>query len=743
MPWPSVRASTIPRTSPTAGATFSESSRSDPAPFQGSPYGSLRHSTHSPLRIGRVACAGSARVATKRPRRPSPFPPRGGPQMTRASVRLGLLAAATLVFWSVLPGSAPAQTVAYSSARRDFAVGLHPRSVATGDFNGDGVPDLAVASQFWCCPVKPGTFSVLLGNGDGTFRAATIFASGSNPRAVALGDFNADGKLDLVVADSDSNNVSVLLGNGDGTFQAPLTFGAGSGASSVAVSDFNGDGKLDLVVTVGSAGVSVLLGNGDGTFQAAVNYATGSSPYAVAVGDFNADGKVDLAIANGDAADVSVLLGNGDGTFQTTALTFSTGTWPSSVAVGDFNADGRLDLAVANFGAASVSVLLGNPSAVLGGADGTFQAAPTYAAGTNPLAVTEGDFNRDGVPDLAVADSGSGTVSVLLGNDDGTFQTALAFPAGNGPESVAIGDFNSDGELDLAVTNPGSATVSVLLGNGDGTFQAPLTFGAGSGASSVALGDLNADGKLDLVVANRGFSTVSVLLGNGDGTFQAPLTISVSRAHAVAVGDFNRDGVPDLAVANRNSGDIGRDTVSVLLGNGDGTFQAPAFFAVGGGAASVVVDDFNGDGVPDLALASPGYTTHHESYSLVSVLLGNGDGTFHAARTFYAGGIPSSVAAGDFNGDGKVDLAVATSGSNALSVLLGNGDGTFQALQIFGAGSGPVSVASGDFNRDGVPDLAVANFYSNNVSVLVGRKTNDLTTTGTTPETGSGSPTSM
>src|SRR5439155_21660953 len=131
------------------------------------------------------------------------------------------------------------------------------------------------------------------------------------------------------------------------------------------------------------------------------------------------------------------------------------------------------------------------------------------------------------------------------------------------------------------------------------------------------------------------------------------------------------------------------------------------------------------------------HSTTHLRSCFVSLLLGNDDGTFHAARSFCAGGLPVSLAAGDVNGDGKVDLAVATSGSNSLSVLLGNGDGTFQALQIFGAGSGPVSVASGDFNRDGVPDLSVANFYSNNVSVLVGRKTNDLTTTVTTPDSGS------
>src|SRR5436309_7375319 len=221
--------------------------------------------------------------------------------MTRASVRLGLFAAATLVCWSVPPSSAPAQTLAYSSARRDFAVGLHPRSVATGDFNGDGVPDLAVASQFWCCPVKPGTFSVLLGNGDGTFRAATIFASGSSPRAVALGDFNADGKLDLAVADGMGSAVWVLLGNGDGTFQTAVTYAAGGSPYAVVVGDFNADSKLDLVVAVGSAGVSVLLVNVDGTFQAPVTFAAGSGAYAMDVGEVDADCKVDGVLDIGEA----------------------------------------------------------------------------------------------------------------------------------------------------------------------------------------------------------------------------------------------------------------------------------------------------------------------------------------------------------------------------------------------------------------------------------------------------------
>src|SRR5439155_13909145 len=200
-----------------------------------------------------------------------------------------------------------------------------------------------------------------------------------------------------------------------------------------------------------------------------------------------------------------------------------------------------------------------------------------YAVGTDPRSVAVGDFNGDGKPDLAVANTGSSTISVLLGNGDGTFQAAQTFAAGASPWSVTAGDFNDDGKQDLAAANFGSADVSVLLGNGDGTFQAAVSYPSGTGSlshnhpESVRAGDFNADGKPDLTVANNDAS-VSVLLGNGDGTFQAARTFWAHiHPASVAVGDFNRDGNQDLAVANFDSGDV-----SVLLGNGDGTLQAPS-----------------------------------------------------------------------------------------------------------------------------------------------------------------------
>ena len=238
------------------------------------------------------------------------------------------------------------------------SVGRFPTSVTAGDFNGDGNLDLAVIN------LGSHNVSVLLGNGDGTFRAAANYDVGFFPHSVTSGDFNGDGKPDLAVASSGSNNVSILLGNGDGTFQAALSYGVGRAPVSVTSADFNGDGKLDLVAANGSfdtfapeGSVSVLLGNGDGTFQAAVNYDVGFLPLSVMSGDFNGDGKLDLAVANQKSNSVSVLLGNGDGTFRV-AVSYSAGTGPASVTSGDFNGDGKLDLVTANTYGNNVSILL-------------------------------------------------------------------------------------------------------------------------------------------------------------------------------------------------------------------------------------------------------------------------------------------------------------------------------------------------------------------------------------------------
>ncbi len=368
--------------------------------------------------------------------------------------------------------------------------------------------------------------------------------AGSSPSYAATGDFNGDGKLDLIVANFSSNDISVLLGNGDGTFQAAVNYRAGSGPRSIGVGDFNGDGKLDLaVVNTNSKNVSILLGNGDGTFQPAVNYVAGSGGQSVAIGDLNGDGKLDLVVANNQSNNVSVLLGNGDGTFQA-ALSYPAGSGASSVAVGDFNGDGNLDLAATNFGTDNVSILLGN-------GDGTFQPAVNYAAGGGCQSMAVGDFNGDGKLDLAVANIATNDVSVLLGNGDGTFQSAMNIAVGAQPESLVEGDFNGDGILDLAVDNAGTGGVSILLGIGDGTFQpAVVHYDTGTVSQSITAGDFNRDGRLDVAVANGASATVSVLLQPGlvsgpnatwsfpDLRFGSQIVHTVSPAHSVMLVNY-------------------------------------------------------------------------------------------------------------------------------------------------------------------------------------------------------------
>jgi hypothetical protein len=361
-----------------------------------------------------------------------------------------------------------------------------------------------------------------------------------------------------------------------GSLGKARNFAVGTLPTSVAIGDLNGDGKRDLAVTnSGSDNVSVLLAKGAGSFGKARNFAARAAPRSVAIGDLNRDGSPDLAVANTGSNSVSVLLGNGDGSFGV-APNFAVGRYPASVAIGDLNRDGKLDLAVANSGSSqkSVSVLLGN-------GDGGFGAATNLALGTGPVSVAIGDFNGDRHPDL-VASRRTNVVSVLLGNGDGSFGVATNFAVGRYPASVAIGDLNRDGNLDLAVANAGSykqqpSTVSILLGNGAGNFGVAKNFAAGFTPTSIAIGDLNRDGKLDLAVSNEtvgsGFAHVSILIGNGGGTFAAPRHLRVgsgpSQALSVAIGNLNAGSYPDIAVAKGGAvPNHGSNVVSVLLNGG-------------------------------------------------------------------------------------------------------------------------------------------------------------------------------
>jgi hypothetical protein len=289
-----------------------------------------------------------------------------------------------------------------------------------------------------------------------------------------------------------------------------------------------------------------------------------------------------------------------------------------------------------------------------------------------------------------------------------SFTGPRTFATGLTPQSVAIGDLNGDHKPDLATANVTWGTVSVFLTRGGGRFQAKLDYPTDASPTSIAIGDLNGDGKLDLATANSGAGTISVLLNKGSGSFQAKLDyLTGDEPSSIAIGDLNGDGKPDLAVANGGGGR--GSTASVLLNRDEGGFAARQDYPTGG-AGSIAIGDLNGDGKLDLATANSGAGT-------VSVLLNKGRGSFQAKVDYPVGGVLNSLAIGDLTGDGKPDLATANQFGSNVSVLANRGDGTFEARRNYATGRSPFAVAIGDLNGDGKQDLVTAG----GVSVLLNR----------------------
>ncbi len=632
--------------------------------------------------------------------------------------RLTRLACALMLGWGACSDIFPG---ARSFATTPLGQG---EAVAIADIDADGNLDLVSANQ------RTGDLSLLLGNGDGSFRASISLPIAPpraglgqpEPVAVAVGDLNADGHLDVVAGLAEPTGaIVVLLGNSDGSFAPQTRVAASSRVRAVALADFDGDRRTDVVASTVSSQFDVFRGNGDGTFRAGIQVAGGRQVPGVTavfpslvVGDFDNDRAQDVAFVYG-ANEVVIASGDGRGGFAAPRV-IGVPNLATSLGVGDFDADGRTDFAVTTI--EGLSVLLQKP-------DRSFAVNSSALAFAGRRALVATDLEGDGILDLVLTGPVGSEVGVLRGNGDGTFGEPSFLPLGAEPIALAAGDLDHDGLIDI-VSGTRSSDVRVLLGSTESGFVAGRLFPVVGTTDSVAVADLDRDGTPDAVSADCESESVSVFTGDGSGGVSATRTFSAgpigplpgSRCpRDVTVGDFDGDGITDLVTANL----VGE--LAFLSGAGGGAFAAPLHLSLrssSSGPGAVAAVELNGDGNLDLVAATE---------QALFTLLGNGDGTFRRGFTGperIRG--PRSLVTGDFDGDGNLDVAEGVDGGpnapGGVSIYLGDGLGGFASADAVDAFSvNAKSVAAGDVDGDGNPDLAVAARLLDNtqaVAVLFG-----------------------